>query len=68
MPLGSQLVTKINLSSSDMEVDNVIMMQGGPCESDQSVDELGYVDEPLADEEWLEKYNEKVMENDVLLL
>ena len=43
----------------DMEVES----QGSHSESDESIDEMGYADEPLADEDWLKKYNEEVKEN-----
>ena len=47
-----------------MEVES----QGGhtSSESDESIDEMGYADKPLADEEWLKKYNEEVKENEDL--
>ncbi len=46
----------------DMEVES----ESGHSESDKSIDEMGYADEPLADEEWLKKYNEEVKDNEDL--
>ena len=34
--------------------------------SNESLEEMAYVDEPLADEEWLKRYNEEVKENEDL--
>ena len=43
-----------------------VKSQGGHTSSERnkSIDEMGYADEPLADEEWLKKYNEEVKENE----
>ena len=43
----------------DMEVES----QGSHSESDESIDEMGYTDEPLPDEEWLKKNNQEDKEN-----
>ena len=34
--------------------------------SNESLEEMAYVDEPLADEEWLKRYNEEIKENEDL--